>query len=145
MSEILFRIQFLKNNIMSYKDQPLLFSTTITLSIIGSSLAVIVYWVSAVFFTQAKTIIGQLTNSQSMQDITSLFFVIFGALYLVSLIGAIKMWKLQKAGYFFYAGAQILILLIPLFWLGGNAFSSTNTIFTLLFIGIYTAFLKAFN
>ena len=130
---------------MSDKKQPLLFSTTITLSFIGSGLAAIVYWVSAVFFTQAKTIIEKLTNFQSMQDITSLFFVILGALYLLSFIGAVKMWRLQKAGYFFYAGAQILILIIPLIWLGGNAFSSTNTIFTLLFIGIYTSFLKAFN
>ena len=130
---------------MKFKDRPLLLSAALLLSTIGSSLAVLLYFSAAVFFNQTSLLIEKLTNMQTMQKITPLYFIIFGALYVLSLLGIIKMRGQQKAGYFFYTGAQVTLLIVPPLWLGANAFSATNTIFTLMFIAIYSIFLKSFN
>lgn len=127
---------------MKYRDHSLLFSATITLTFIGSSIATLTYWFSAVFYSQAKEVIQRYTNSFSLENVSSIFFVLLGALYFLSFIGAVKMWHKQKTGYFFYVLAQTSILIIPIIWLGVNAFSSTNLIFTLIFTGIYTTYLK---
>ncbi len=130
---------------MNYKDRPLLLSSALLLSTIGSSIAVLAYFCAVIFFNQTGRLIETLTNTQTMQKITPLYFTIFCGLYLLSLIGVIKMKKQQKAGYFFYTGAQLSLLVVPVLWLGPNAFSATNTIFTLLFIAIYSVFLKSFH
>jgi len=103
------------------------------------------YFAAAVFFDQTLEIIEKLTNIQTPQKISPLYFIIFGALYILSLTGVLKMLNMQKSGYFFYTSAQIGLLIVPLLWMGPNAFSSTNTIFTILFISIYSAYLKAFR
>ncbi len=130
---------------MRYKDHTITFSAAITLTFIGSSIATLVYWFSALFYNSAKELITNITNATSMDNTSSLFFLSLGTLYFISFIGALKMWKKQKAGFFFYSMAQIVILFLPLMWLGGNSFSTTNTIYTILFIGIYSLNLKHFN
>ena len=130
---------------MNYNERPLLLSSALLLSTVGSGIAVLAYFCAAVFFDRTGRLIETLTNIQTMQQITPLYFTIFFGLYLLSLIGVIKMKKQQKSGYFFYTGAQLALLSVPVLWLGSNAFSVTNTIFTLLFIAIYSAFLKSFH
>jgi len=130
---------------VEFKDRPLLLSAALLLSTVGSSVAVLLYFSAAVFFNQTSLLIEQLTNMQTMQKITPSYFIIFGALYGLSLLGVMKMRGQQKAGYFFYTGAQLILLIVPLLWLGVNAFSATNTIFTLLFIAIYSIYVKSFN
>jgi len=130
---------------MRQQERPLLLSAAILLSLIGSSLATLAYFTAAIFFSQTREIIEKFTNIQTPQKITSLYFVIFGTLYGLSLTGVLKMRGMQKAGYFFYTGAQLCLLVVPLLWMGGNAFSATNTIFTLLFIAIYSIYLKDFK
>jgi hypothetical protein len=130
---------------MKQQTRPLLLSAALLLSVIGSSIATLAYFTAAAFFDQTRQIIEKLTNIQTPQKIAPLYFVIYGALYCLSLIGVLKMMKMRKAGYFFYAGAQISLLIVPLLWMGVNSFSATNTIFTILFITIYSVFLKAFN
>jgi hypothetical protein len=59
------------------------------------------------------------------------------AAFSVSLAGAIKLYRLQRAGLYFYLAAQAMIMFLPVFWLGSNSFSTTNAIFTLIFAGVY--------
>lgn len=134
-----------KRSQMKQQEHPLLFSAAILLSLIGSSLATLTYFTAAIFFDQTKEMVERFTNIQTPQKIAPLYFVIFGALYSLSLVGVLKMRKMQKAGYFFYASAQICLLIVPLLWMGPHAFSATNTIFTFLFITIYSVYLKDFK
>lgn len=127
---------------MEEKKSNLLFPAALFLSIIGSSLSTLAFFAAAAFFNPVRNLIGELTNSEIPARISSLYFLILGCLHLVSLIGVLKMRKLQRAGYFFYLGAQVCLIIVPVLHLGGNAFSAVNLIFTLLFVSIYTANLK---
>ena len=75
-----------------------------------------------------------------MDGLSAFYFMLLSALCLLSLIGVFKMKKHQKAGFFFYLGAQLALLFLPVIWLNWNAFSVTNTIFTALFSLIYLSF-----
>jgi hypothetical protein len=130
---------------MTQQERLPLLSAALLLSFIGSSIGTLIYFTAAIFFDQSRKIIEELTNIQTSQKIAPLYFVIFGTMYCLSLIGVLKMHKMQKAGYFFYISAQICLLIVPLLWMGLNAFSATNTIFTALFITIYSVYLKEFK
>lgn len=127
---------------MKLKEHPLLFSSAIVLSLIGGILGMLLFWGAALFFTSTKEFVVSVTNLTSMDQITPLYFLLFGALCLVSFLGVIKMEKLQKAGFYFYLGAQLAMLFVPVIWLDWNAFSVNNTIFTLLFVLIYLSFYR---
>ena len=64
------------------------------------------------------------------------------ALSAASLIGAIRIWKLHRDGFFIYSIAQIIMLFLPVIWIGHNSFSVTGAIFTAIFIGGYALNLK---
>lgn len=130
---------------MKQQTRPLLLSSALLLSVIGSSIATLAYFTAAVLFDRTRQIIEKLTNIQTPQKIAPLYFVIYGALYCLSLIGVLKMMKSQKTGYFFYTSAQISLLIVPLLWMGFNSFSATNAIFTILFITIYSYYLSVFK
>jgi hypothetical protein len=124
------------------KDQPLLFASTIILSLIGGSMGMLLFFGAALFFKPVKETVIGVTNLTAMDHLGPVYFVLLGALCLLSLIGVIKMKKWQKAGFFFYLGAQLTILFLPVIWLGWNAFSVVNAIFTLLFGFIYLLFYR---
>ena len=130
---------------MENHQRPLLLSSALLLSTIGSSAATLTYLLSATFYSQVLPYIEKYTNLETPGEISRLYVLSLGAISLLSLIGVVNMWKYRKAGYFIYLSAQIALFALPLLVLGKHAFSSTNTIFMLLFITIYSAFLKIFN
>lgn len=62
------------------------------------------------------------------------------ALILVGLYGVIKMWKLQKQGYYIYAGTQVAGIFVPLIF--GIAFSTFGVVLAVVFIALYGMNLK---
>lgn len=52
-----------------------------------------------------------------------------------SLFGAIQMWKLKKMGFFIYAGAGVVGIVLPLLF--GMGFSTVGAIITIAFIVMY--------
>ncbi|MBL7916891.1 MAG: hypothetical protein JNM96_00745 [Bacteroidia bacterium] len=58
---------------------------------------------------------------------------------LVSLFGVIKMWKLQKQGFFMYVGASVASVVMSMIYSG---FSVMGLIFPILFIVLYGLNLK---
>ncbi|HCT70979.1 MAG TPA: hypothetical protein DF409_08025 [Bacteroidales bacterium] len=62
------------------------------------------------------------------------FFVVTGLLNLLSLTGAILMWKLRKAGFHFYTIAQLLLLAAPLLMIAGYRIPFTTFLLTGTFI-----------
>ena len=65
------------------------------------------------------------------------FFILNGLLYGVSLVGAIFMWRLQRYGFHLYTIAQLLLIALPVFFIGKNSFDLGNLMITLFFVTFY--------
>lgn len=119
------------------KKKPILFESASIFSIIGSSIGFISMFISTFFFRIVTEKITSITNITATEKLSPLYFAMLMAAFSVSLAGAIKLYRMQRAGLYFYLMAQAMILFLPVFWLGANAFSATNAIFTLIFAGVY--------
>ena len=119
---------------------PPLLNAASVLSEIGSLTGTLLYFSAAIFFNETKELVLRITNSQAMNGINPSYFILFGWLYLVSLSGILKIRQLKRSGYWIYLICQLTILFTPMIKLGTSAFSATNTIFTVLFLFIYSLF-----
>ena len=126
----------------THENQPLLFVSATLLSLLGSGIGLVLFALAALFFSPAKAWIISVTNSTSMDPMTPQYFLLFMALCLLSFVGVVKIRKWQKAGFFFYLGAQLAMLFLPVIWLDWNAFSVVNLIFTAIFVFIYFSYYK---
>ena len=124
------------------KKKPLFFEAACILSIIGSSLGFLGMFISTFFFKLVTEKITLITNITATEKLSPVYFALLGTAFCVSLIGAIKLNRMQKSGLYFYLVAQTVVMFLPVFWLGNNSFSTTNAIFTLLFSGIYILHFK---
>ena len=115
------------------------------LTFIGSTGSFILYFLASLFFDEAADLIIKYSNWHSVEAISPFYFTLFMALSAVSLVGAIRMWKLHRDGFFIYSIAQIIILFLPVVWLGWNSFSATGVIFTTIFVGGYALNWKSFS
>lgn len=130
---------------MNTTKRPLLLNSALSLSTIGSGVSTLAFFSAFIFYKSVVPYITQLTNIDTPNEISRFYFLCLAVFALVSFVGVLKMWKFKKAGYFFYLAAQICLWAFPLFYMGTHAFSSTNTIFTVLFLLIYTSFLRLFK
>lgn len=117
--------------------RPDLLSALCILSFIGSGLAFIGYFLASLFFEKTSELIIKYSNWHSVEAISPLYFTVIMALSAGSLIGAIRIWKLHRDGFFIYLFSQFIILFLPAIWIGTNSFSVTGAIFTAVFIGGY--------
>jgi hypothetical protein len=107
------------------------------LTFIGSTSSFMGYFLASVFFEQTSEFIIKYSNWHSVEAISPFYFTLFMALSAVSLVGAIRMWKLHRDGFFIYTIAQIILLFLPAAWIGWNSFSVTGAIFTGVFVAGY--------
>lgn len=119
------------------EKKPLLYESACIFSIAGSSIGFFGMLISTIFFKTVTEKIEEFTNITTTESLSPLYFALLMAAFSLSLTGAIKLYRLQRAGLYFYLIAQTMILFLPVIWLGSNAFSVTNAIFTVLFSGIY--------
>ncbi|MCD4698467.1 MAG: hypothetical protein K8S16_19750 [Bacteroidales bacterium] len=70
------------------------------------------------------------------------FFMAGFFLYMVSLAGAIQMWKFRKIGFHLYTAAQIFILVLPVVTIDSYQFSIASLFITLAFVFGYFSQLK---
>ncbi len=127
------------------KDRPIVFQSACIFSIAGSSIGFLTMLFSVIFFKTATEKIEQFTNITAADHLTPLYFAILMAAFSASLAGAVKLYRMQRAGLYFYLTAQLMILFLPLIWLGSNAFSATNAIFTILFSGVYIFYSRVYS
>lgn len=71
------------------------------------------------------------------------YFAIATVLAAASLYGAIQMWKLKKMGFFIYAGASVVSIILPLVF--GLPFSAMGAVIPVLFIVLYYLNVKHMN
>lgn len=117
--------------------KPILYESACIFSIIGSSIGFISMFISTLFFRIVTEKITSITNITATEKLSPLYFAILMAAFSLSLAGSIKLNRLQRTGLYFYIAAQVMIMFLPVFWLGTNSFSTTNAIFTLIFTGVY--------
>ena len=125
------------------EKKPILFESACIFSIIGSSAGFIFMFISTLFFRIVTEKITSITNLTSTENLSPLYFAMLMSAFCLSLVGAIKLYRLQRIGLYFYVTAQALIMFLPVFWLGNQAFSTTNAIFTLVFLSVYLAYYKS--
>ncbi len=65
------------------------------------------------------------------------YYFILEVFWALSFYGALSMWGLRKTGFHSYALAQLLLLLLPLVFLGKAYVQIGDIMFALLFIGYY--------
>ena len=85
---------------------------------------------------------------QSVKTMTkagSSYFGLLALLALISLTGAILMWKLNKYGFHLYASVQIILLFIPMLFGLVKLPGLFETGMTALFIWVYARELRIFN
>jgi hypothetical protein len=119
------------------QNKPIVYESACIFSIIGSSVGFISMFISSLFFRLVTEKITAVTNITATEKLTPVYFALLMAMFCISLVGAIKLYRLQRIGVYFYLAAQILILFIPVVWLGNQAFSTTNAILTATFSSIY--------
>ena len=118
-------------------QRPLFLSALCLLTFIGSSIGFVGYFLAALFFEKVSELIIKYSSWHSTEAISPLYFTLLMALFALSLTGAIRMWKLHRDGFYLYIFAQLAILFIPVLWIDWQAFSTTNTIFTAIFVTGY--------
>jgi len=117
--------------------RPVFYEAASLFSIVGSSIGFLSMFVATFFFGAVTKKITMLTNITATEKLSPIYFAMLMSAFSISLVGAIKLYRMQRVGLYFYLVAQTIILFLPVFWLGENAFSTTNAIFTLLFSGVY--------
>lgn len=116
------------------------------LSFIGSGLAGFSNLIIALAYNDLDKIIAS-----SKFDIPGLkeslnagrpFFAISFVLYLLSFTGVMLMWKLKKTGFHIYAISQIILLIIPSFFLPDLGFPTLAVMISAIFILLYATNLR---
>ncbi|MCB9335039.1 MAG: hypothetical protein H6586_02760 [Flavobacteriales bacterium] len=89
------------------------------------------------------SIMGSIPGMGAAMGGGTAYFAIGTVLAAASLYGAIQMWKLKKQGFFIYAGASVVGIILPLIF--GLPFSAMGAIFPILFIVLYYLNVKHMN
>ena len=74
---------------------------------------------------------------RQMLDTPRGYFLGAGLLYVLEVLGAALMWRLRWSGFHCYALARLLLLLLPLLFLGRGFVGIGDIMFALLFIAVY--------
>lgn len=124
------------------EKKPVLFQSACIFSIAGSSIGFLSAMSATLFFDFATKKIELLTNTTATDELNRFYFAALMAAFGLSLAGAIHLYNLRRTGLYFYLLAQLTILFLPVFWMGSNAFSVTNAVFTMVFSGVYIYYFR---
>ena len=124
------------------EKKPILFEGACIFSFLGSCIGFLYMLFAVVFFRYMSEKIVLFTNYTSAEHLSPLYFACLMASFSISLTGVIKLYRMQRTGLYLYLMAQAMILLIPVIWLGTNALSTVNLIFTMIFSGVYISHYK---
>ena len=78
-----------------------------------------------------------------MAQVPRPYYGVMALLAVLSLAGCFLMWRLRRLGFHCYLLAQLLMLLVPLLFIGRGAVGLGNVMFTALFAFYYWRLLKA--
>ncbi len=79
---------------------------------------------------------------ERMFEVPKSYYPVCGLLYALEVTGAVLMWNLRRSGFHSYALARLLLLLLPLLFLGRGSVAIGDVMFALLFILVYYLLLR---
>lgn len=132
-------------NIRRSKRPPLL-TVLCILTFIGSGLSTVSFLAASLFYElfmeQLEVVYINMPESTFLLDIPRDFFVISFFLSAFSLAGALLMWHLRKIGFHIYTSSQLVYLVLPMVYFGGETNPMLNIILTALFVYLYARNLR---
>lgn len=129
--------------------RPTLVTVFCILSFIGSGMSGISLFMVYASYNEIAPMLQELSSGIPGMELfaraTKNFFLAGAVLNLFSFIGVNLMWRMKKAGFHFYAGAQALILFLPMIYIQDYPLPILDGIITALFVGFYATKYKLFN
>lgn len=127
-------------------QQKTLFHILLVITFIFAGLSAFSYLMTALMLPTLQQVYAENSSllpeqfSVMMQQIFDTprgYFLGAGLLYLLELLGAILMWRLRWTGFHCYTLARLLLLLLPLLFLGRGFVGIGDIMMALLFIAVY--------
>lgn len=118
----------------------------LVLSFIGSGFSFLSNLFQGVFYKQINAMIesDEFSFPDYFEDVLELWvqiprinYLLCAVLFALSLVGAIKMWNLQRTGFHFYSVSQLLVIVVTLLLAGRQFIQEGDIMLTLLFIIFY--------
>lgn len=129
--------------------RPLLLTILCVLTFIGSGTSSMSFFMIFSSYDQIMPLMDEFSSTfpavKPLLEAPGSFFLAGFLLYMFSLTGATLMWKLKKAGFHFYTGAQIMIVLLPVFFIKDFPFPILDALVSGSFIALYYSFYKLFS
>lgn len=130
-------------------DRPKLLTVLCVLSYIMGGLGSLSYFMIFSMYSEIMPELAkvseQIPGAELFLSASRNYFLTGFILYFISIIGVSLMWRFKKAGFHFYTGAQVMILLLPIFYIQGSPFPFFDGILTVLFILLYSKFYRLFT
>jgi hypothetical protein len=127
-------------------ERPVLITVLLILTFIGSGMSAVSFLFVSLSYDEVMRIIEDVYSDfpgvELLLSAKKSYFTIGFFLYSISLMGAILMWKLKKAGFHFYTAAQIFLIILPLVTIPGYRFSLFPVMVTGAFILAYSTNLR---
>lgn len=130
-----------KVEITEQKKRPQLLSILCILTFIGSGFGVFGFLMVTINFEATiaalKVLYAEMPEASFMLEAPRDFFLVSFLLSAFSLLGAIMMWNLRKIGFHIYTSSQLVYLIVPLIYFGGETNPLFNIMLTALFVYLY--------
>ncbi len=125
----------------SKPKRPQLLTILCILTFIGSGLGVFGFFMVAVNYENTMEIMhnvyANMPEAAFLLNAPRDFFLISFVLSATSVLGAIMMWNLRKIGFHLYTSSQLIYLVVPFIYFGGETNPIMNIILTALFVYLY--------
>jgi hypothetical protein len=121
--------------------RPQLLTILCILTFIGSGISAFGFFIVSVDFETSikllKAVYADMPETAIILQAPHDFFIISFFLSAFSILGAVFMWNLRKLGFHIYTSAQLIYLVVPLLYFGGDSNPMFNILFTALFVYLY--------
>ncbi len=121
--------------------RPQLLSILCILTFIGSGLGVAGFLMVSINYEETmkamKVLYSGMPEASFLLEAPRDFFMVSFFLSAFSVVGAIMMWNLKKIGFHLYTSSQLIYLVVPLLYFGGETNPLPNIMLTALFVYLY--------
>lgn len=82
--------------------------------------------------------LGTEINLDFLLELNPVFFLLQTLVLLISIFGAVQMWKLKKYGFHIYTIAQICLLILPKLFINSLPFPTLELLISAIFVYLYS-------
>ncbi len=128
-----------------------LFHILLVITFVWAGMSALSYFSVALMLPEMKQIMSENPNMlpeqfsimmERMLEAPREFYLGSALLYLLEVLGAILMWRLRWSGFHCYTLARLLLLLLPILFLGRGFIGLGDIMMALLFVGLYFVLMR---